>query len=418
MERELNSSYQKGFFRWSARGGSHRLLARTEVGPTEGGRFGFNCTGCCLEFPYGAIEPGNPTVPVGQLLSVNACEYRDACAGGVLGPFAATSPSLTSPSPFSWDGFTLSASDAGRATLSFSSTATQYDIVSGACVTSALIIADDTGATAPKVEITSADVTNNEIKIKLSPENLSGSLTLKLMNPDTHVLLDAVTRASGTHTESFNNSTLPNGEYMVVQASWVANDATVSAVRNYHIEVLGTYSHTRYNSPIEASSACTGSSTRQFQYNDGGACEAVGECSDLTWTLDTAKPSWESEVRENGSGVHRNAGLLNREWTCPEPDLPGGGDPTGFRMREVPYPCGSCSGRRVVAHRTVAIDHEHLELSCGDKLWVHGLNNGKNGVVTVVDTGDFAVAQLDHYYGQTACNDAPSIGPGKTIKLF
>ena len=418
LERELNRSYQKGFFRWSARGGSRKLLARTEVGPVAGGQFGFNCTGCCLEFPYGAIEPGSVTFPVGSSASFVAGEYRNTCSGGLLGPYSATSPVFTVPSPFSWNGFTVRSASPGSGTLSFTATATRYEVISGICTMFTDTVADSGPSTSTKVEIISADVTNNEIKIKLSPENLSGSLTLKLMNPDTHVLLDAVTRASGTHTESFNNSTLPNGEYMVVQASWVANDATASAVRNYHIEVLGTYSHTRYNSPIEASSACTGSSTRQFQYNDGGACEAVGECSDLTWTLDTAKPSWESEVRENGSGVHRNAGLLNREWTCPERDLPGGGDPTGFRMREVPYPCGSCSGRRVVAHRTVAIDHEHLELSCGDKLWVHGLNNGKNGVVTVVDTGNFAVAQLDHYYGQTACNDAPSIGPGKTIKLF
>ena len=33
LERVLNSSYQRRFFRWSARGGSRRLLARTEVGP-------------------------------------------------------------------------------------------------------------------------------------------------------------------------------------------------------------------------------------------------------------------------------------------------------------------------------------------------------------------------------------------------
>ena len=45
LERELNGSYQKEFFRWSARGGSRRLLARTEVGPAEGGRFGFNTCG-------------------------------------------------------------------------------------------------------------------------------------------------------------------------------------------------------------------------------------------------------------------------------------------------------------------------------------------------------------------------------------
>ncbi len=36
LDREISPSYQKGFFRWSARGGSRRLLARTEVNPVEG----------------------------------------------------------------------------------------------------------------------------------------------------------------------------------------------------------------------------------------------------------------------------------------------------------------------------------------------------------------------------------------------
>ncbi len=141
LERELNSSYQKGFFRWSARGGSRKLLARTEVGPAEGGQFGFNCTGCCLEFPYGAIEPGSATFLAGSSASFVAGEYRNTCSGGLLGPYSATSPVLTVPSPFSWNGFTLRASGPGSGTLSFTATATRYEVISGICTTFTDIVA-------------------------------------------------------------------------------------------------------------------------------------------------------------------------------------------------------------------------------------------------------------------------------------
>ena len=414
LERELNSSYQKGFFRWSARGGSRKLLARTEVGPAEGGQFGFNCTGCCLEFPYGAIEPGSATFPVGSSASFVAGEYRNTCSGGLLGPYHASSPTLTVPSPFTWNGFTLRASGPGSGTLSFTATATRYEVISGICMMFTDTVADSAPSTSTKVEIISADVIQNQIKVKLSPSGLSGEFTLKLMDPDPHTLLNAVTRVSGTHTESFNNSSLPTGEYKKVQATWKPNGSIVSAVRNYHIKVLGTYSHTQYNSPIEASSECSGSSTQQFQYNEGnnGTCGGI-PCSTVNWTLDTAKPSWVSEVRENGSGVHSTAGLLSQEWTCTEPS-----PQTGVRMREVSQPCCSCIGRTLVAHKTVAINVSNMNLSCGDKVWVHGLNNGAKGVVTVADSGDLSLTQLDHYIGRTPCNAATTQPSAKTIKLF
>ncbi len=273
LEREIDPSYQKGFFRWSARGGSRRLLARTEVNPVEGGRFGFNCAGCCLEFPYGAIEPGSPTFPVGQLISVNACEYRNTCSGGLLGPFNASSPLLTSPSPFTWSGFTLRASGPGSGTLSFTASATRYEVINTVCTTFTDTITDSVPALAAQVKITSADVTEDRIKVELSPSNLSGKLTLKLKNPTTHTILDAVTRNSGTHTESFKIPSMPTGEYKQVEATWIPEGVVTSAVHNYRIKVLGVYSHTKYNTPVEAS--CSDNTTGQFQYNDNGSCGAL-----------------------------------------------------------------------------------------------------------------------------------------------
>ena len=153
LGRKLNRSYRKGFFRWSARGGSRKLLARTEVGPVAGGQFGFNCTGCCLEFPYGAIEPGSATFLVGSSASFVAGEYRNICAGGLLGPFNASSPTLTVPSPFSWNGFTLRASSPGSGTLSFTATATRYEVISGICMAFTDTVASSGGGRGVKVTL-------------------------------------------------------------------------------------------------------------------------------------------------------------------------------------------------------------------------------------------------------------------------
>ena len=406
LGRKLERAYRKGFFRWSARGGSHKLLARTEVEPTQGGRFGFNCAGCCLEFPYGAIDPGSATFLAGSSASFVAGEYRNTCSGGLLGPFSASSPTLTVPSPFSWNGFTVRASSPGSGTLSFTATATRYEVISGICMTFTDTVAGSGSSNAIQVRITSADVTKDRIGVKLSPSGLSGTLTLKLTTPNNHTIRQ-VTRSSGTHTETFNITGLPTGEFRRVEATWgPINGVTASATRNYRIRVLGNYRHTRYNTPIEA--RCSGSSTSNFQYNEGknGTCGGI-PCSTVGWTLATAKPVWVREVGENGSGVHRGAGLLSQEWSCTEPS-----PQTGVRMRKVSAPCASCGGS-LTKNKSVATRSGHPYLKCGNRVYVHGV-----GVVTVKDTGALAEAQLDHYYGKTACNDAPTIGTKKTIKLY
>ena len=193
LEREMNSSYQKGFFRWSARGGSRKLLARTEVGPAKGGQFGFNCTGCCLEFPYGAIEPGSATFLVGSSASFVAGEYRNTCSGGLLGPYSATSPVLTVPSPFSWNGFTLRATSPGSGTLSFTATATRYEVISGICT----MFTDTVGSSGSGrgVRVTLGSVTRGSglpnslppgrsktVSVKIDPTLSSGHVQFDVIN--------------------------------------------------------------------------------------------------------------------------------------------------------------------------------------------------------------------------------------------
>ena len=217
LERELNSSYQKGFFRWSARGGSRKLLARTEVGPAEGGQFGFNCTGCCLEFPYGAIEPGSAIFLVGWSASFVASEYRNTCSGGLLGPYYPSSPLLAAPSPFTWNGFTLRASEPGSAFLSFSATATRYEVISGICMTFTDTISGS--GSAQGVKVTMGRVTRGSglpdslppsrsktVSVTILPTLTSGNIRFEVINGST---------ADGTATITSNKTRTSSGTITV-----------------------------------------------------------------------------------------------------------------------------------------------------------------------------------------------------------
>ena len=107
LKRVIDPTYQKGFFSWSTRAGSRKLLGWTEVKPVDGGRLGFVGSGCCVEYPFGRIEPRKSIFVVGSTMSVVASEYRETCSAGLLGPLYALSPSLTVSPPFIWDGLTL-----------------------------------------------------------------------------------------------------------------------------------------------------------------------------------------------------------------------------------------------------------------------------------------------------------------------
>ncbi len=137
LNRVIDSTYQRGFFSWSARGGNRKLLGRTEVRTVDGGHFGFTGTGCCVEYPFGRIEPRKFLFVVGSTISVVACEYRETCSAGLLGPFYALSPSLTVSPPFIWDGLTLGASGPGSGDVSFTSNTNRYELMNTTCMSSA-----------------------------------------------------------------------------------------------------------------------------------------------------------------------------------------------------------------------------------------------------------------------------------------
>ncbi|MFP3940810.1 MAG: hypothetical protein ACLF0P_10925 [Thermoanaerobaculia bacterium] len=121
LGRRLDPEFEWGFFQWFSRRGSKELLARTEFRP-EGSSdtVGFNCFGCCAEFPTGAIIPESVAFDVGQVPPFEAVEYVDTCAGQ-MGPYYAFPEELNYSAPLSWDGQTVATTDYTNQSVSFQS---------------------------------------------------------------------------------------------------------------------------------------------------------------------------------------------------------------------------------------------------------------------------------------------------------
>src|SRR5207244_3495657 len=97
--------------KWSVRSGSHELLGRTEASPigSDDG-FGFNCGGCCPQWPWGTVNPSEVEVGIGEFPPFEALSFWDTCTG-TIGPWYANVISGSVPWPFSWDYLNLATSD-------------------------------------------------------------------------------------------------------------------------------------------------------------------------------------------------------------------------------------------------------------------------------------------------------------------
>lgn len=107
------------YFQWMGRRGSSDLIARTFVrrhGETDA--IGFNCFGCCEEFPFGAMVPEFAAFLVGTSAQFMAAEYIDTCSG-TIGPFYAAPNGVTFNSPLSWNTHEVSAAGQTTQTVSF-----------------------------------------------------------------------------------------------------------------------------------------------------------------------------------------------------------------------------------------------------------------------------------------------------------
>ena len=248
------------------------------------------------------------------------------------------------------------------------------------------------------VEIVAADVTQNQIQVRLEPAGAAGTLTLELRDPDTHVILDAQARTGSAEiqNETFDLDNWTNdaiGEYQTVNVTWNVNGVSVSHEFAYHIRVLGIYKQTQYNTPNET--GCSGDQTN-FAYTDGPGfnCTTV-LCSKAYWHQSSAVSGWVNDVfYTSGSGYSTNLGYVTREWQCKHSECPSNLSCT-YRFRRISQPCAKCSGVTLIPNQSVAINPNHPYLKCGDHLYVHGM--GRQIVHDVGDPEKVIEQQLDHY---------------------
>ena len=154
LGRTLDPEYRHGFLQWSARRGSHELIARTEARP-GGGRdsFGFNCFGCCPENSFGDLVPGGVNFDVGVSVTFEAGEFIQTC-NGVLGPYPALVTGLTYAAPLTWNGVTTTSSGLTAQTVRFRAEGEKTEITS--CVQFPKEITDSGPVTVDKCQAQNA----------------------------------------------------------------------------------------------------------------------------------------------------------------------------------------------------------------------------------------------------------------------
>jgi len=256
---------------------------------------------------------------------------------------------------------------------------------------------------AQKVDITDADITNDLIRVVLSPINDSGRLVLTLIGDTNVTLFDGTLTGSGTPYEfHFNPTQLPAGQFRRVDAVWTVSGAPNQASRDVAFRVLGTYRHSQYNTPAESS--CGGAPVRAFITN-----------SSCNFNQTTLLSRFISQVNLNGSGRSINFGDVKREFNCvrQQNNPPPGAQMHSFRQAVIAPACGGALDNSTVARRP-----GHPYLVCGDQILIVGLGAGVGTIKTVTDLcPGCPVNQLDNYTTDPACSGITDLGRYVTIRL-
>ena len=254
----------------------------------------------------------------------------------------------------------------------------------------------------PTVSIESADVTNDEIAVRLQGSQETGTLTVRLAGPTQQVLLSE-SRAAGQHQVSFSLGTLPVGEYTSVAAGWSVGDLSVSDTLDYHIRVLGNYRHSQYNVPEETQ--CGGAPRDVYITDD-----------DCNFTPSTLPGQFIDQVNLNGSGISAAHGNLARENFClNHRNAPADAANRSFRqVGAFSGGCGPAGGAGRLDTDTVAHNQGHPHLGCGDRVYINTV-----GTKTVTDfCPGCGNNQLDNFTNNNACAGIVDLGNFVTVKIF
>lgn len=264
----------------------------------------------------------------------------------------------------------------------------------------------------PTVQILSADVRQDQIKVQLSPSGLNGPLKLELTGSSTHTI-STNNRAGGSNSnESFSIPTLPQGDFTNIRATWTVNGQNRMANFAYHIKVHGLVRHSVYNTPYE--SQCTGTGTASV-YITTAACQ---------FTASTLNSQFKGQLDLNGSGVSNNHGTLQVEAFCiGRPGAPSDGAGRSYRaVTAIRTSCGAGVSDSTVASYSA---NSSGPISGGGNVFIYQLGNpGIDKTVTdkcpACGPVTNFVRQLDNYTTRQACRPSAfnDLGNFITIEIF
>ena len=287
------------------------------------------------------------------------------------------------------------------------------------------------------VEIVAADVTQNQIQVRLEPAGVAGTLTLELRNPDAHVILNAQPRTGSTdiQNETFDLDNWTDdaiGRYTRLRATWTVGttDAQNELVfpEGMRLDVLGHYEHSQYNTPTETD--CTGDNVTACLVTDN-------QC---TYQQIDLRSQFRAGALENGSETSINSGRLQwGDWCANNPNFP---PPAGCAAPSPNQPArtfavvteytGVCDNHNalVVAGETVAVGlNRNLTpqnpdgIACGDRIFIYHPDYPELQVIKIVTDRCRACANerhIDNYIGETGCNQSTFTYPDNpiTIRLY
>ncbi len=251
-------------------------------------------------------------------------------------------------------------------------------------------------------QITGANIAQDNISITLSgPSGTSGYLRVEFTGANGGQPIQSINTgpsplAPGNYNFSFDQSTLPLGEYQTITATWTVDGTPATASYAYHVKVLGVYTQTQYNTPAE--SQCTGSPEGITVWNS----QCHGTDTDVVSGFDFRVTDPKTGT---GSGHSISWGDVYQEFTCSQ----NSGDLRGFVT--IKGSLGPLSNSTVAACKT----DPDLYVS-GAQVYIQG-----EGVKTVTDACAACCidyTHLDNYTTNTACTGIQSLPSALTVRLY
>lgn len=282
------------------------------------------------------------------------------------------------------------------------------------CTTTGAIAQELAEVQVPGVEVTGVDICNNQIGVRLVPDQAQGTLILRARSAaGAATEFFRAQRRGGSYQEHFDFARVPvRREITEVEAEWQVGKCQPTDRTAAHFLSLGTIRHTQYNCPSESDPTCSGGGTVPVCFSDA-SCTYTGP-NNLASTFVSQVTS---TINGTGCGVSTSHGNVQMEFFC----LRGHAPPAACQGLQVLRTVGAfqphCGGS--LGADTVAVHDSYLNglLPCGTNICIM---TGAVGITkTVTDRCPACgLSRIDNYSTSGACgiND---LSPGAvTLRLY